>query len=362
MVKAAVCREFGAPLVIEHIDIAEPGQGAVQVRLKACAICHSDVIFVDGGWGGDLPAVYGHEASGIVEALGPGVDGLSVGDPVVVTLIRSCGECGYCHEDMPTQCEGSSPIDQEQVLSSPGGEPVTQGLKTGAFADTVTVDASQVEKIDPRVPFDSASLLSCGVLTGLGAVVNSAEMKEGQTAVVIGCGGVGLNSIQGARLIGAKQIIAVDVTQDKLDIALQFGATDVVNARDGDPVAAARALTEGGRGVDFTFVTVGAKPAMEQATGYLKKGGATVWVGMTKLGVTIDVDALSLTDAGQKVIGSKMGSARLPVDIPWLVDRYLDGSLKLDELISGRFPIEDINEAMDQVRAGTALRNVIMFD
>lgn len=360
-VRAAVCRAYGAPLRIEDIQLAAPGPGEVLVKMRACAICHSDILAMDGAWGHSLPAVFGHEAAGTVEAVGEGVRSVGPGDPVVVTLIRACGGCHYCRHDMPTQCEGELPLDEPGPLRQQDGMPLGQGLRTGGFAEAVTVHISQVWPIDPAVPFAAASLLSCGVLTGLGAVVNTAKLRPGEDAAVIGCGGVGLNSIQGAALSGARRIVAVDISDEKLAIARQLGATHTVNPTQTDAVEAVRELTDG-RGVDYVFVTVGATPAIEQAPQYLKKGGAAVLVGMQKSGETMTLDALSLTDAAQRLLGSKMGGARLPVDIPWLAERYLDGRLKLDELISGTFPLEEINTAIDQVRAGSALRNVIVFD
>lgn len=361
MIKAAVCREFGAPLTIESVRLAAPGPGEVSVRIKACAICHSDIIAMDGGWGGTLPAVFGHEAAGVVEALGENVRGLTVGDPVVVTLIRSCGNCFYCSRGVPTQCEGASALDAASPISDESGAALRHGLRTAGFAEAVTVDASQVCPIAEDVPFDAASLLSCGVITGLGAVVNTAKMPPGSDAVVIGCGGVGLNSVQGAALSGGRRIIAVDLSDDKLAAAKRFGATHGVNPGKEDVVQAVKDLTDG-HGADFVFVTVGATKALEQAPLLLNKGGAAVLVGMQKSGETMTLDALTLTDGAQKLLGSKMGGARLPVDIPWLVDRYRDGRLKLDELISGRYPLDRINEAIDEVRSGAALRNVIIFD
>lgn len=361
MIKAAVCRAYGEPLTIEDIVLDAPGKDDVTVRVKACAICHSDIIAMDGGWGHPLPGVFGHEAAGTVEAVGENVRGVGVGDPVVVTLIRACGSCHYCGHGMPTQCEGAREAGPKSPLHQEDGAEILQGLYTGGFAEAVTVHASQVFPIAPQIPFDAASLLSCGVITGLGAVVNTAKMQPGADAVVIGCGGVGLNAVQGAALCGGRRIVAIDLSDEKIEAAKRFGATHGVNPSKEDPVAAVKDLTEG-RGVDYVFVTVGATRALEGAPQYLKKGGAAVLVGMQKSGETVTLDALTMTDAAQKLLGSKMGGTRLPVDIPWLVDRYLDGRLKLDELITHRYPLEKINEAIAEVKAGTALRNVIVFD
>src|SRR6516164_4348761 len=223
--KAAVCRAFGAPLSIETIEVAEPGPGEVLIRTAACAICHSDIFYVDGAWGGDLPAVYGHEAAGVVEALGPGVTRLKPGDHVVATLIRNCGFCPACAEGAPVFCEEVFPLDKATPLADGAGKPLVHGLRTGAFAEHIVVDQSQAIAIHEGLALDCAALIACGVLTGFGAVVNTAKVKTGSSVVVIGCGGVGLNSIQGAKISGCAQIIAVDVESEKLVAAREFGAT-----------------------------------------------------------------------------------------------------------------------------------------
>ncbi|MFQ5784353.1 MAG: alcohol dehydrogenase catalytic domain-containing protein [Alphaproteobacteria bacterium] len=257
--KAAVCREFGKPLAIEDIEIDPPGNGEVKVRLAACAICHSDIHYMEGAWGGTLPAVYGHEAAGVVEETGPGVTLAEPGDRVVVSLLRSCGRCFYCTRGEPHICETRFVLDAENRLHGKGGEAIHQGLRTGAFAEYVVVDESQLVQIPGSVPFDSASLLACGVITGVGAVVNTARVPSGSSVVVIGTGGVGLNSVQGAVLCGAQPIIAIDLSADKLESARAFGATHVVDPTATDPADAVRSLT-GGRGADYVFVTVGSAP------------------------------------------------------------------------------------------------------
>ncbi len=358
--KAAVCYEFGEPLVVEEIEIASPQAGEVKVKLAACAICHSDILYMDGAWGGVLPAVYGHEAAGVVEELGPGVKGVDSGDHVVVTLIRSCGCCHYCSRGQPVMCETTFHLDEAGPLRSKDGEAIHQGLRTGAFAEHVVVDASQVVRIPKDLPFDSASLLACGVITELGAVVNTAEVRPGSDVAVIGTGGVGLNSVQGAALSGAKTVIAIDLSDDKLIASKGFGAIHTVNPVRVDTKDAVRALTQG-RGADYVFVTVGAKAAIEQGFGLLCRGGTLVIVGMPASGVTTAFVLATLANESQRVLGSKMGSTRLQVDVPKLVDLYQQGRLKLDELISGRYPLQEINEAVASVKRGEALRNVIMF-
>lgn len=359
--KAAVCREFGKPLSIEDIDINPPQDGELKVKLAACAICHSDIIFMDGGWGGDLPAVYGHEAAGVVEEIGGGVEGVSPGDHVVVTLIRSCGHCRYCSQGKPVICDSTFHLDNEGPLKSPNGEAIKQGLRTGAFAEYVTVDASQVVVVPKSVPLESASLLACGVITGLGAVINTAGVEAGSDVVVIGTGGVGLNSVQGAAIAGAKSIIAIDISDSKLSTAKEFGATHGINGAVDDVVDEVFKLTDG-HGADYVFITVGAKSAIEQAFKLLSRAGQAVIVGMPENGVMMEFDPGTFADYSQKVLGSKMGSARISIDIPMLVDLYQQGRLKLDELITGRYALEDINDAVASVKNGGALRNVIVFE
>lgn len=358
--KAAVCREFGQPLQIEDLTLANPKQGEVRVKLAACAICHSDLTFMEGGWGGTLPVVLGHEAAGIVTATGPGVAAISIGDPVLVTLMRSCGHCPSCEKGESYVCGTAFPIDQEGRLTTASGEKVGQGLKTGGFAEEVVVDQSQLVVIPKTLPLDAASLLSCGVITGLGAVVNTAKVEYGASVVVIGCGGVGLNSIQGATLVSANPIIALDLVETKLQAAKEFGATHVINPLANDANDKVKELTNG-RGADYVFVAAGSPKAFEQGLELLAPSGTLVIVGMPPTGQKISVEAGNIAGAGQKILGSKMGSTRLRIDIPKLVALYEAGRLKLDELITGRYALDDINEAIAEVRADRALRNVIIF-
>jgi Zn-dependent alcohol dehydrogenase len=358
--RAAVCRAFGQPLTIEEVELAEPGQGEVRVRIKACAICHSDVFYWEGAWGGDLPAVYGHEAAGVIEAVGPGVTRVKAGDPVVATLIRSCGFCPSCSGGAPVFCEEVFPLDRQSPLRGKDGESIVHGLRIGAFAEHVVVHHSQVAPVPAEMPFDVASLIACGVLTGFGAVVNTAGVGTGKSVVVIGCGGVGLNSVQGARVAGASPIIAVDVADNKLEAAKAFGATHAINAKKEDVAARVAEITAGAK-ADFVFVTVGVRGAAEQAISLMKRNGATVLVGMPPSGVSATFDPGWLAADGQRILGSKMGSARIPVDVPKIVELYGQGRLKLDELITERFPFEKINDAIASSRAGAALRNVVLL-
>tara|TARA_Y100000588_G_scaffold373345_1_gene447083 strand:- start:383 stop:1459 length:1077 start_codon:yes stop_codon:yes gene_type:complete len=357
--KAAVCHEFEKSLVIEELELDPPQAGEVKVKLSACAICHSDIHYMEGAWGGQLPAVYGHEAAGVVDSVGPGVRAIKPGQHVVVTLIRSCGHCFYCEQGEPTICDGEFPADDEGRLHKAGNS-ILQGMQTAAFAEETVVHESQVVAIPEGVPMDSASLLACGVITGLGAVTNTAQVPSGSTVVVIGTGGVGLNSIQGARISGAHVIVAVDLVDEKLEAARLFGATHTVNARDNDVRDFIRSVTSG-RGADYVFITVGNPRAIEDSFHYIRSGGTTVIVGMPAVGDMVNFDPLKVAGSNQRVLGSKMGATRLRVDMPKLIELYQQGRLKLDELISNRYPLEEINEAVASVNRQEALRNVIVF-
>jgi S-(hydroxymethyl)glutathione dehydrogenase / alcohol dehydrogenase len=358
--RAAVCRAFGKPLTVETVELAGPDPGEALIRTAACAICHSDLSYIEGAWGGELPAVYGHEAAGVVEAVGEGVTRLKPGDHVVATLIRHCGFCPACAEGAPVFCEEVFPLDRTSPLSDSAGARIVHGLRTGAFAEAMVVDQSQAVAIPKDIALDSASLIACGVLTGMGAVVNTARVRAGSSVAVIGCGGVGLNAIQGARLAGASPIIAVDVEPMKLAAARDFGATETINAKSEDVPKRAAELN-GGRKADWVFVSVGVKGAAEQGVSLMKRNGATVLVGMPPSGVTATIDPGWLAADGQRILGSKMGSARPTIDVPMIVRLYREGRLKLDQLISGRYRLESINEALASSRSGAALRNVIVF-
>ncbi len=357
-IRAAVCHEFNKPLVVEEVELRAPGAGEVEVTLGAVAICHSDISYAEGGWGGTLPAVYGHEAAGTISAVGAGVTAYAPGDTVIVTLLRSCGCCRSCATGAPVHC--SAPYDRAAgPLSMVDGGVLEHGMQTGAFAEKVVVATSQIAPIPPDMPMEAACLLSCGVLTGVGAVVNTAGIRPGETVVVIGAGGVGLNAIQGARIAGARRIIAVDMLPEKLKIAQEFGATDGILATEAKPWRAAKAIT--GRGADAVFVTVGAIPAYDTAMRYLDTKGRVYVVGMPHSGDLSGYEPAIIAATGQALIGSMLGDAMLQRDIPWMVDLYSQGRLKLDELISGRWTLDRINEAIADTNTGAARRNVIVF-
>ncbi len=358
--KAAICYEFGMPLVIEEVVLDPPQTNEVRVKLSACAICHSDIHYMDGAWGGTLPAIYGHEAAGIVTEVGPGTTLGKPGDRVIATLIRSCRRCFFCERGEPHMCETTFRLDKQSPLSTKAGQPIQQALRTAAFAEEVVVHESQIVQVPPDMPMDSASLIACGVITGYGAVVNTARVPVGSSVVVIGTGGVGLNSVQGAALAGATPLIAIDLLESKLEAAKIFGATHGINATKGNVVEQVQMLTNG-RGADYVFVTVGNDKAMHQGMALVRRAGTLVLVGMPASGVKLIIEAADFADAGQHVMGSKMGSTRLRVDVPKLVALYQDGRFKLDELITKRYPLEEINDAVSAVKRGEALRNVIVF-
>jgi Zn-dependent alcohol dehydrogenase len=354
-VKAAVCYEFGNPQVVEDVDIDGPGPGEVRVRVAATAVCHSDLHLLSGDWGGTLPLIAGHESAGVVEEAGAGVVDVQPGDRVVISLLRSCGQCAYCEKGAAHNCAGSFALDQQSRLRNRAGQPLQAGIRVGAFADEVIVDQSQVARVPASMPMESAALLGCGVITGVGAVLNTAKVRAGESVVVIGAGGVGLNAIQGAAIAGADPIIAIDVVASKLEVAKTFGATHSIHD---DPVRSVRKLTRGG--ADFVFVTVGVPEVVSQAQAMIKPGGTVVVVGMAPLKATMSLRMFDMVWSEQRVIGSRMGGTVLRRDIPRLVDLYTQGRLKLDELITRRYPLTEINEAIESMRRGEALRNIVI--
>ncbi len=356
-IRAAVCHAHGEPLSLEEVQLAPPGPGEVRVRMEAVAICASDISYADGAWGGTLPAIYGHEGVGRVVEAGDGVHRFAPGARVLVTLIRSCHACPSCATGKPAYCEEG--LHREGPISTLHGEPITQAMQCAAFAEEVVVDPSQLVEIPDAIPAASACLLSCGVITGIGAAVHAAALRPGQTAVIMGAGGVGLNAIQGARLAGCARVVAMDLSAEKLADARAFGATDTILATEDKPW---RQLAEiAPRMADAVLVCTGALPAFQTAPRLLGRGGRVVMVGMPHSGQTVDYEPVLLAALGQGVTGSKMGDAVLARDIPWLVDLYAQGRLELDALVSRRWSLGEINDAIADTRAGRARRNVLVF-
>ena len=358
--KAAVCYEAGKPLVVEEVDLLPTPPGEVRVKIAAVAICHSDIHGIRGDFPMDYPGLAGHEAAGHIVEVGEGVTSVKVGDTVVVTgESTGCGCCVNCMKGLTNFCMNRQ-LPKQDVFTKKG-EQVTRAIGTlGQFAEYTQVMEDQVVKIDDDMPLDLACLLSCAVITGFGVVVNRAKVKAFDSVAVIGIGGVGLNAIQGAAFSGGFPIVAVDILDNKLEAARDFGATDTVNAsKIENPAEAVKDLT-GGIGVDFVFMTVGNAAAVRQGFDMLAHRGTLVIVGIAPS----DMSNFHPTDFihNESVItGAKMGSSRIGVDIPRYVALYKAGKLKLDELITNRYPLEQINEAIEEVERGEALRNVIIF-
>jgi S-(hydroxymethyl)glutathione dehydrogenase / alcohol dehydrogenase len=359
MPRAAVLPAFGAPYVVEDVALDAPQAGEVRVRLEACAICHSDVAYGDGAWGGTAPVVLGHEACGVVEQTGPAV-ALRTGDRVAVSLIRHCGACPRCLEGEPALCAAHFRLDYESPIRLTSGERISQGLRCGAFAEEVLVHASQAVRIPGDVPAVSAALIGCAVLTGTGAARHTAKLAPGSSVVVIGAGGVGLNAIQGAALAGAGRIVAVDIAEPKLRAAQAFGATHLI---DGTANGTADAIRDaaGGEGADAAIVAAGTAAAVNLGLACLRRGGTLVLVGMPGTGDHASIDPTQIAHDGLRILGSKLGSSDPRVDVPELCGLYAEGRLKLDELVTATYPLDEINEAIDAMRRGEALRNVIVF-
>jgi NDMA-dependent alcohol dehydrogenase len=367
MPKAAVCPGIDQPLEVVDVDLDAPKSGEVRVRMGASGVCHSDLSVVNGTLLSPLPAVLGHEGAGIVEAVGEGVTSVAPGDHVVLSFVPQCGACYMCTHDAPEMCETGflamamgSQLDMTPRFARDGA-PLHQMSALGTFSEELVCPEMSTVKIDPAVPLTSAALIGCGVLTGFGAAANTADIRPGDTVAVIGCGGVGLNVIQGAKWKGAERIIAVDRFDSKLDMAKQFGATDLVNATAGDPVAQVQELT-GGRGVDVSFEVIGLKDTVQQAFAMARRAGQAIIVGVPKMEQTMEIPiAMELLVNEKQVRGSWYGSSAVQRDVPQLVGLYQDGTLKLDELVSRRIGLDGINEAFRAMEAGEVARSVVDY-
>ncbi len=359
--KAAVFREINQPMEVEEVAVSKPGAREVLVRTAAAGVCHSDLHFFNGTYPGQLPMVLGHESAGVVEAVGSDVHYVKPGDHVITCLSVFCGHCEFCltgHLSLCQEPETRRAPDQEPRISHDGA-PLQQFANLGSFAEMMLVHEHAVAKIREDMPLDRAALIGCGVTTGVGAVIHTAKVEPGSTVAVIGCGGVGLSCINGAAIAGASRVIAVDTVASKLDLARKFGATDVVNAAEGDAINEVKALTEGG--VHYSFEAIGLKVTAEQAFGMLRNGGTATVIGMIPPGDMISLHGPEFLFE-KKIQGSMMGSNRFRVDMPRFVDLYLQGKLHLDDMVSSRIRLEDINDAMAQLETGEIARNVIVFD
>jgi len=371
--RAAVLRAMGAPrpyadsrpLSIETVMLDPPGPGEVRVAIKAAGLCHSDLSVINGDRPRPMPMALGHEAAGVVEELGQGVTDLAVGDHVAMVFMPSCGHCNPCAEGRPALCEPGAAANGKGELLTGGkrlhhdGEALNHHLGCSAFAERAVVSRRSLVKIDPALSFEEAALFGCAVLTGVGAVVNTARIKAGQSAVVVGLGGVGLASVLGALASGASPVIAVDLSEDKLALARTLGPVQTVNASDTDAVDQVRALTNGG--ADFVFEMAGSVRALEAAWKMTRRGGTTITAGLPPPDAALPVNVVSLVGEERTLKGSYIGTCVPSRDIPRYVALYRQGRLPVDRLMSGTIPLDDINAGFDRLHAGEVVRLVVTF-
>jgi S-(hydroxymethyl)glutathione dehydrogenase/alcohol dehydrogenase len=346
----------------ETITVGVPGPGQVEVEIRASGVCHSDLHIVNGDWPADRPLVLGHEAAGIVTGVGAGVQDARLGDHVVLSWFAPCGRCTNCSAGKGWLCTGTTALsntlpDGTTAYTDPSGADIWPYLGLGAFSERVIVPESAVVVVPDKLPFEIGALLGCSVTTGIGAVVNTASVPMGASAVVIGCGGVGLSIIMGLKLIGANPIIAIDVSDEKLEVARSLGATTVLR---GDKVDATAEIQNSLGGVDFAFEAIGRIATIESLPGLLTRGGAAVLVGMTPLGVHASIDPFDLADQGKSILGCNYGSSVARVDIPRLAGLYLAGRLPLDQLIGRIRPLTEASEALTELGQGIGLRSILV--
>ena len=372
-IRAAVLDRMGAeppyakskPLRIVELELDPPGRGELLVKVAAAGLCHSDLSVINGDRPRPMPMALGHESAGVVEALGEDVDGLAVGDHVVMVFMPSCGHCIPCAEGRPALCEPGAVANGAGTLLSGArrlhcdGADVNHHLGVSGFATRCVVSRRSVVKVDPELSLDEAALFGCAVLTGVGAVVNTGRMMPGQTAAVIGLGGVGLSSILGAVASGAQTVVAIDLADHKLGLARQLGATHTFNARDPDLVEQVRQATKGG--VDFAFEMAGAVRAMETAFKVTRRGGTTITAGLPPPNAALALPLVQMVAEERSVKGSYIGTCVPARDIPRYVALYRAGKLPVDRLMSGKLTLEQINEGFDRLHEGKAVRQVIEF-
>jgi len=359
--KAAVLEHIPGELVIDDVQIANVGPHEVLVQTTAAGLCHSDLHFIEGKYPHPVPTVLGHESAGVVEAVGSQVSYVQPGDHVISCISGFCGACRYCLSGRPNLC------DKVGLSADPGGpprlrrgdQPIFQFADLSSFAEQLLVHEHMLVKIRPDMPLDKAALIGCAVTTGVGAVLNTANVRPGEVVAVIGCGGVGLNAIQAAAIVGAGRVIAVDRIASKRDLAYAFGATDVVDASTVDPVAAVLELTGGG--VDHAFEAIGLVTTAQQAFNMLAKGGTATIIGMIPFGERIEIDGFQFL-MEKRLQGSNMGSNRFRIDMPQYIEWYLAGKLKLDELVSAVMPLEKINDGFAALKGGEVARQLVTFD
>jgi S-(hydroxymethyl)glutathione dehydrogenase/alcohol dehydrogenase len=362
--KAAVLFEPNTPLSIEDVALNKPGPHDVVIRTAAAGLCHSDLHFMEGLYPHPLPAILGHESSGVVEAVGSEVAYVKPGDHVITCPSLFCGTCEMCTAGRPAICLNTKtdmkrPPGADARFSWGRPEPLSQFFNLSSFAEQMLVHENAVVKIREDMPFEVAALIGCGVITGYGAVVNTAGVKAGETVAVIGCGGVGMAGINGAVIAGAGRIIAIDTNPAKLQLAAKLGATDLINPKEVDPVRRVREITKGG--VQHAFEMLGAKITAEQAFAMLAAGGTATIVGMIPAGVKVEFHGADFLRE-RRIQGSLMGSNRFRTDMPRLVDFYLRGKLQLDDWVSAKIKLSEINEGFANMKAGTVMRSVVLFN
>jgi alcohol dehydrogenase len=372
-IKAAVLNKMGVeppyakskPLAIEEVELDDPGHGEVLVKIAAAGLCHSDLSVIDGNRPRPTPMVLGHEAAGVVEKLGPGVDDLKVGDHVVMVFVPSCGHCLPCAEGRPALCEPGAAANGAGTLLSGqrrlhrNGTEVHHHLGISAFAEYATVSRRSLVKIEKGLPLDEAALFGCAVLTGVGAVINTAKVSAGASVAVIGLGGVGLSCLLGVVAVGARRIVAVDLSDDKLGLARQLGATDTFNPGNAGAIDEIRSATGGG--VEFAFEMAGSVRAMELAYKITRRGGTTVTAGLPPPDHTFALPQVNLVAEERTVKGSYIGTCVPSRDLPRYIELYRRGRLPVDRLMSGRLKLEEINLGFDRLHEGKAVRQVVTF-
>lgn len=360
--KAAVLVAPNQPLEIEELHLANPGPHEVLIRTAACGLCHSDLHFIEGNYPHPLPAVPGHEAAGIVEAVGSEVRTLKVGDAVITCLSAFCGHCEFCVTGRMALCTGGDTrraAGEAPRLTRADGTPVNQMLNLSAFAEMLLIHEHACTAINPDMPLDRAAVIGCAVTTGAGTIFNACKVTPGETVAVVGCGGVGLATINAAKIAGAGRIIAADPIAEKRELAKKLGATDVIDAAADGAAAQIVELTKGG--VDHAIEAVGRPQSAALAVGSLRRGGTATILGMMPLSEKVGLSAMDLL-SGKKLQGAIMGMNRFPVDMPRLVDFYLRGLLDLDSIIAERIPLSDINAGFEKMKRGDSARSVIVFD
>ena len=359
--KAAILHEVNQPLQIEEVDIDRPGPREVLIRTGATGVCHSDLHFIEGTYSWPLPVILGHEAAGTVEAVGDQVSYVKPGDRVITCLSVFCGHCDKCLSGRPVLCSKTdvvrSPDDPPRLRQ--GDTEINQFAHISSFAEKMLVHEHATVKVRDDVPVEVLALIGCGVTTGLGAALNTARVEPGSTVVVIGCGGVGLSCIQGAALAGALRVIAVDAVDTKLKMAREFGATDVIDASGGGVVDKVKSLT--GDGVEYSFEAIGTKETAEQAFEMLAPGGTATIIGLIPEGTKIELEGSSFLGE-RRIQGSSMGSNRFRTDMPRYIEFYRQGRLKLDEMVSQRMRLDQVNEAFEDMKQGHVARSVIIFE